>query len=332
MTKKVVLGLSDGVDSAVAARILMDDGYEVYGLYLDISGEDAKRDAVDSADRLGIPLKIEDIGDLLEEHVCRPFARAYLSGKTPNPCIGCNPNVKFPALIRHADKLHADWIATGHYVRSDGKHLFMGNPDNDQSYMLARLTREQVRRLLLPLGSFRKPDVRKMAAEMGLKVANKPDSRENCFIRGQTYAEWIRAREKTPGPGPAVFHGETVGEHEGIYRYTVGQRWPEMMGERRVYVSRIDAASNTVCLALWEETFSNELDIENLSFISGAPAREFRARVRVRHTRWETPACTVRLTEAGAHIVTDEALRAPAPGQAAALYDGEMLLGGGYIV
>ncbi len=331
--EKVVLGLSDGVDSAVAARVLMDRGYEVHGVYLDIAGADARADALESAERLGIELQVVNIHDDLNRHVCEPFLRAYLAGRTPNPCIGCNPEVKFPALLRRADELSARLIATGHYARCDGQNLYMGNSDNDQSYMLARLRPEQVSRLLLPLGEYQKKCVREMAMEMGLRVANKPDSRENCFIKGQTYAEWLESRADTPGPGVARIGNEKLGTHEGIHHYTVGQRWPELYHERRLYVSAIHAESNELELCLWDDLFKREFDIANLSFVNGAaPGVEFRAAVRVRHTRWETPACTVRLTERGAHVTTDEPVRAPAPGQAAALYDGERLLGGGYII
>lgn len=331
MAEKVVLGLSDGVDSAVAARVLMDAGYEVFGLYLDIGGERERADARASADKLRIPLKVCDVHERMEACVLAPFARAYLRGKTPNPCIGCNPDVKFRALLEEADALGARWIATGHYARCDQKHIYMGNADNDQSYMLARLRPEQVARLLLPLGELHKSHVRQMAQRMGLCVADKPDSRENCFIKNMTYADWIARRESVAGPGPVRFKGEIIGTHEGIYRYTVGQRWPEMVGQRRVYVSKIDARKNELEVCLWEESFQREFDIVDVSWIFQRPEEEFRACVRVRHTRWETPACTVTLTRTGAHIAADEPLRAPAPGQAAAIYLDDMLLGGGTI-
>ncbi len=331
MVRKVVLGLSDGVDSAVAARVLQEAGWEVHGVYLDIAGENARRDAEESARTLGVDLTVVDIHAELEERVCAPFARAYLEGRTPNPCTGCNPTVKLPALWRRAEEIGAEKIATGHYVRTDGENLYMGAPDNDQSYMLCRLTREQIRRLLLPLGEYDKPRVRAMAAEMGLKVAAKPDSRENCFIKGQTYAQWLEARGVAPGPGPAVFRGEEIGAHEGIHRYTVGQRWPEMRDGRRLYVAQIDAAENRIELCLWEDLFHREFDIVDVNWIDGRPEGPVRAAVRVRHTRWETPECTVVPTETGAHILADEPLRAPARGQTAALYDGARLIGGGTI-
>lgn len=331
MAEKVVLGLSDGVDSAVAARVLLDAGYEVFGLYLDIGGESERTDALESAWRLGVSLRVMPIRGALEKYVCAPFAEAYLRGETPNPCIGCNPNVKFPALCRYADELGARFIATGHYAKCDQTHIYMGNPDNDQSYMLARLTDEQVKRLLLPLGEYEKTRVREIARDMGLTVAGKPDSRENCFIKGMTYADWIRTRGDVPGEGPAIFRGNEIGRHEGIYRYTVGQRWPEMIGDRRAYVSAIRADRNEIELCLWEDLFKNEFDVSNVHWMAFSPDSPFRASVRVRHTRWETPACTVIPTPYGAHVIADEPLRAPAPGQAAAFYRDTMLLGGGYI-
>ena len=331
MAKRVVLGLSDGVDSAVAARVLQKDGWEVHGVYLDIAGESERRDAMESAAFLGVELTVLDIRRELEEHVCAPFAHAYLEGRTPNPCTGCNPTVKLPALLRRAEQIGAEKIATGHYVISDGEDLYMGPPDNDQSYMLCRLTREQIRRLLLPLGAYDKKQVRAMAAEMGLRVAGKPDSRENCFIKGQTYAQWIESRGVVPAPGPALYRGEEIGRHEGIHRYTVGQRWPETRDGRRLYVASIDAARNAVSLCLWEELFRRAFDVVDVNWIDGRPDGPVRAAVRVRHTRWEQPACTVIPTDAGARIVADEPLRAPARGQTAALYQGRRLIGGATI-
>ena len=331
MTEKVVLGLSDGVDSAVAAKILLDRGYEVHALYLDIAGEQGRRDAESSAERLGIPLTVEDISGELEKHVCAPFARAYLEGRTPNPCLVCNPMVKLPALLRRADAIGAKWVATGHYAVCDGKSIYAGNPDQDQSYMLCRLRDEQIARLLLPLGAYEKPQVRKIALELGLTVADKPDSRENCFIKGMTYAEWIESRGEKPAEGPALLYGKEIGRHGGVHRYTVGQRWPDLIGERRLYVSRIDAAARTLELVLWEDLFRREFDITDVNWIGGIPDAPLRASVRVRHTRWEMPMCAVTPASTGAHVVADEPFRAPATGQTAALYDGTRLLGGGFI-
>ena len=180
--EKVVLGLSGGVDSAVAARLLQKQGYAVHGLYLDIGTPVARQDAIDTAAFLDVPLTVQDISAELEQQVCAPFVDSYLRGETPNPCILCNPAVKFKSLIDCADAVGARYIATGHYARAANGALYKGQPSNDQSYMLCRLKRSQVERLLLPLGDYEKPQVRAMAEEFGIPVAHKPDSMEICFI------------------------------------------------------------------------------------------------------------------------------------------------------
>ena len=329
---KVVLGLSGGVDSAVAARLLQRAGHEVFGLYLDTGSDSARADAIATAEYLSVPLTIRDIRGELEEKVCRPFTESYLRGETPNPCILCNPSVKFKSLIDCADRLGAPFVATGHYARARDGMLFKGMPANDQSYMLCRLRRDQVERMLLPLGEYEKKQVRALAEEFGIPVAHKPDSMEICFIPDKDYIGWIRSRSAFPGPGELVFHGQVIGRHEGIYRYTVGQRWPGLLNERKVYVSEIQPRENRVVLALWEELFQTEVHAREMNWLIEPPDRPPRATVRVRHTKWENPPCTVTPTpEGGAVIICDEAVRAPARGQSAVLYDGERVIGGGFI-
>lgn len=329
--KKVVLGLSGGVDSAVSARLLQREGYEVYGLYLDIGTESARKDAVDTAQFLSVPLEIADISAELEEKVCRPFVEAYLRGETPNPCIMCNPRVKFKTLCDYADRIGAQYVATGHYARAKDGALYKGMPSNDQSYMLCRVTREQAARLILPLGEFEKTQVRHLAAEFGIPVAAKPDSMEICFIPDKDYIGWIQRRGAAPSTGNLVFDGKIIGVHEGIYRYTVGQRLPGLYNGRKLYVSGINAEKNQVLLALWEDLFKTKVLAKEMNWLIDPPEAELRASVRVRHTKWENPACTVRACGTGVEILCDEPVRAPAPGQSAVLYDGDRLLGGGYI-
>ena len=330
--EKVVLGLSGGVDSAVAARLLQQAGYEVHGLYLDIGTEDAKKDAVDTAAFLGVDLEIRDISAELEQHVCRPFVECYLRGETPNPCIMCNPAVKFKSLLDHADAIGAQYIATGHYARTKDGKLFKGMPSNDQSYMLCRLTREQVARLILPLGDYEKAQVRSLAEEFSIPIAHKPDSMEICFIPDKDYIGWIQKRSAVPGPGNLVFDGKIIGRHEGIHRYTVGQRWPGLYNERKIYVSEIQADTNRVILALWEDLFKTEVHAKDMNWLIDRPEEAIRASVRVRHTKWENPDCTVTAEGENALIICDEAVRAPAKGQSAVLYMGDQVIGGGYIV
>ena len=329
---KVVLGFSGGVDSAVSAKLLQQAGHQVHGLYLDNADRAAREDAVSAAEFIGIPLTVLDVKTELEEKVCRPFAESYLRGETPNPCIICNPGVKFKNLLAEAERIGVEHIATGHYARAEKGMIFKGMPANDQSYMLCRLTREQAGRCLFPLGGFEKKQVRAMAEEFDLPVAHKPDSMEICFIPDKDYIGWLSRRREMPPPGEFVFHGQVVGQHEGIHRYTVGQRRPGLLNERKVYISRIDPISNTVELALWEELFKTEVHARNFNWLTEPPEQPFRASVRVRHTKWENPPCTVWAEGSGVKILCDEPVRAPAAGQSAVLYDGDRLLGGGFIL
>lgn len=329
---RVVLGFSGGVDSAVTAVLLRRAGHEVHGLYMDNTNAASLRDAVTTAEFVGIALTVLDVRAALEQRVCRPFAECYLRGETPNPCVICNPALKFKSLIDEADRLGAELVATGHYARADGGAIYKGKPSNDQSYMLCRLTREQARRVTFPLGELEKTQTRALAEEFDLPVAHKGDSMEICFIPDKDYVSWLAARAALPGAGDLVFHGEVIGRHDGIYRYTVGQRRPGLLNGRKLYVSRIDAKTNTVKLALWEELFKTEVTARDFNWLIEPPAAPIRASVRVRHTKWENPPCTAYIDGGKVRIVCDEPVRAPAAGQSAVLYDGERLLGGGFIV
>lgn len=328
---KVVLGFSGGVDSALSALLLKQSGYQVYGLYLDNTDDEAKNEAVSTAENMGVPLKVLNVKAELEEKVCSSFTDSYLRGETPNPCILCNPSVKFKALLSYADEIGADYIATGHYARSENGVLYKGHPDNDQSYMLCRLKREQLDRLILPLGDFSKKQTRAMAEEMGIPVANKPDSMEICFIPDKDYISWLKNRVELPPAGDFTFHGEKVGTHNGIHCYTVGQRRSGLLNERKVYISRIVPEMNEIQLALWEELFKTEVKARDFNWLVDTPLEPVRASVRVRHTKWENPPCTVYPDGDSVTIICDEPVRAPAAGQSAVLYDGDKVLGGGFI-
>lgn len=330
--KKVVLGFSGGVDSATCSVLLKNAGYEVLALYLDNAGEAAREDAVKTADFVGVPLKILDVHSELEQKVCRPFTEAYLRGETPNPCIICNPSLKFKSLLEYAELAGAEHIATGHYARAENGCLYKGMPSNDQSYMLCRIKREQLDRLILPLGGYEKTEVRKLAEQFGLPVAKKPDSMEICFIPDKDYIGWLSERCELPPEGDLVFHGEVVGRHEGIHRYTVGQRRPGLYDGRKLYISSINADTNEIELALWEELFKTEVKARCFNWLCDVPDGPVRATVRVRHTKWENPPCTAYVEGDTVRIVCDEPVRAPARGQSAVLYDGDRLLGGGFIV
>ena len=330
---KIVLGFYGGVDTAVSAPQFRREGFEVHGLYLDNADAAAREFAQKAADFYELPLAVRDVHAELEEAVCAPFAASYCRGETPNPCILCNPALKFRALCEEAGRLGAEHIATGHYARAEGGALYKGRPSNDQSYMLCRLTRDQAARLVLPLGELEKTQTRALAEKLGLPAAHRKDSMEICFIPDRDYVGWLARRGLTPPPGDFVLHGAVVGRHEGVHRWTVGQRLPGLYEGRKLYVRRIDAAKNAIELGLWEELFETELRVREVNWLTDAPAAPLRALVRVRHTKWEEPPCTVTPTPGGgARVVCDAPVRAPAAGQSAVFYDGDRLLGGGFIV
>lgn len=330
--EQVVLGLSGGVDSAVSARLLQESGLSVHGLFLDIGKERERADAVKTAEMLGVPLHICDIRQELEACVCDPFAQAYLRGETPNPCVLCNPAVKFQKLCQLADQLGASYVATGHYAKTEDGKLYMGRPENDQSYMLCRIKREQAARLLLPLGTYVKTEVRALAEQFGIPVAHKPDSMEICFIPDKDYIGWLSRRGQLPPAGDFTVHGVVIGRHEGIHRYTVGQRYKGLYQERKLYIGEICPETNEIKLFFWDELFKTEFYVRDFSWLTDTPTEPVPGRVRVRHTKWETPDCTAYPEGALVRIVTDQPVRAPARGQAAAVYDGQRLLGGGMIL
>ena len=330
--ERVILGLSDGVDSAVAALLLKNKGYEVIGIHLVMVDDNGVEAAEKSAKELGIPFEAVDIRKDLQEKVCEHFIDEYLRGRTPSPCPGCNRNVKLPALMEAAKRYGTDRIATGHYVKKINNRLYMGDAECDQSYMLAKIMPEQLSCLMLPLGEYRKSEIRKLAAEHNLSCASKPDSRENCFIKGMNYSQYIETERKNdlPGHGNVCFGNNIVGEHTGIYNYTVGQRWKDDIDGRRVYVSKIDRLTNTIELSLWENLFTRRVYVSNTTWVSGAcPSEEFVGNIRVRHTRWETPECHIACLGKNLIVDTYSDLRAPAPGQMAAIYIGTELVGGG---
>ena len=326
--KSVALGFSGGVDSAVCAVLLKRAGYDVLGIYLDNSDEASRSIALSAAEFIGIPLEIKDVHKELEEKVCLEFERSYMRGETPNPCIICNPLVKFKNLLEYG----TDYIATGHYAKAFEGSIYKGHPENDQSYMLCRLTPLQASRLLLPLGAYPKSDVRKMAEDFSLPVASRPDSMEICFIPENNYSAWLTERlgsEKSFG-GNFILHGEVVGQHSGFFRYTVGQRIPGLFNGRKAYVSKINPQSGVIELALWEELFKTEVFAADFNYLCSMPA-EFEASVKVRHTKWENPKCRVYKQGSCVKIVCEEPVRAPAAGQSAVLYEDDKLIGGGFI-
>lgn len=336
--KKVVLGLSGGVDSAVAAQRLLGQGYEVHGLYLDI-GLGGEQSARDNAAKLGIPLTVRSIQQELEEHVCAPFAADYLSGRTPIPCARCNRAVKFPALISFAREIGANWVATGHYARigigcDGGPILLRGNSANDQSYMLSRLTRDMLSHVLFPLGDGPKEQTRQEAEAGQLPAADRPDSMEICFIPDDDYAAWLDARGGTPPPGNFVdANGNILGTHKGFHHYTIGQRRGlGVSSTGRLFVTEIRPHTNEVVLSHGEGLHAFMVHTDSLNWLGEHPlSGPMEVEVRLRHSRRQDPATIIPLGGGRVDIHMKHPARAPTPGQLAVFYQGDQVLGSGWI-
>lgn len=336
--KKVVLGLSGGVDSAVAAQRLLGQGYEVHGLYLDI-GLGGEQSARDNAAKLGIPLTVRSIQQELEEHVCAPFAADYLSGRTPIPCARCNRAVKFPALISFAREIGANWVATGHYARigtgcDGGPILLRGNSANDQSYMLSRLTRDMLSHVLFPLGDGPKEQTRQEAEARQLPAADRPDSMEICFIPDDDYAAWLDARGGTPPPGNFVdANGNVLGTHKGYHHYTIGQRRGlGVSSTGRLFVTAIRPHTNEVVLSHGEGLHAFMVHTDSLNWLGEHPlSAPMEVGVRLRHSRRQDPATIIPLGGGRVDIHMKHPARAPTPGQLAVFYQGDQVLGSGWI-
>ena len=350
---RVVVGLSGGVDSAVAAYLLKEQGYQVIGVTLRTweaeSGAYSRCCEISDARRVAAQLEIPfyNINSLPEfrEHVTGPFVEAYINGLTPNPCVECNRCIKWDKMIETADMMQADYVATGHYahvIKLDNGRYTVKTADHaekDQTYMLYRLTQDQLKRTIMPLGALSKDEVREIAKKADLFVANKPDSQEICFVTDGNYAEYIEYNSETEVPGEGNFvdeDGNILGRHKGIIHYTIGQR--KGLGialGHPVFVKEINAEKNEVVLSLEDALFTNEVICGRLNFLSipGIESgEEIRANAKIRYHHKPQAATLSMIGEDKLKIVFDEPVRAATPGQSSVFYDENgCVIGGGVI-
>jgi tRNA-specific 2-thiouridylase len=346
--------MSGGVDSSVAAALLKQQGYDVAGMMLRLWSEPGKQesnrcctpDAMAQARRvaakLDIPFYVVDAKEKFREVVVETFLQGYASGVTPNPCLACNRSIRWEFLLGHAQALGADFMATGHYARvqtaDDGRRRLLRavDPSKDQSYVLHVLNQDKLGRALFPVGDHPKTEIRAIAEGLGLPTAKRPDSQDLCFLAGDDYRSFLqRNAPEMLQPGEIVTRkGQVLGRHTGLPDYTIGQRKGLGIASAvPLYVLAKDAASNTLTVGTVDELGSRELVAVDVNWTSGiVPAESFRAEVKSRYTARSAPALVTPL-DGGAKFraVFEAAQRDLTPGQAAVIYEGDQVLGGGVI-
>lgn len=354
MSERVVVAMSGGVDSSLAAALLVEQGYEVVGIMLrlwaedDTSGTAGNRCCTPDAQALAryvahlleIPFYVLDVQTPFKTQVVDFFVQEYSSGVTPNPCLQCNRHIRFGHLLRHALALGAGYLATGHYARVrqvNGRYQLLKGVDErkDQSYVLHVLTQQELAHALFPVGSYTKAEVREMARARGLPVADRPESQDLCFLADGDYRRFLaRHAPEALRPGPIVDTvGRRLGQHQGLPLYTIGQRKGlGLSGPEPLYVVATDLATNTLIVGGRAELGRERFRVQRVNWISGeAPTAPLRCTVKIRYKASEVPAMVTPLEGGYAEVITDEPLYGVTPGQAAVFYDGEVVLGGGMI-
>lgn len=345
--------MSGGVDSSVAAHILQSQGYEVIGITMKVwpqdcmsraedkcCGPSAIADARGVAHKLGIPHYVVDEADEFEKIVIDYFSSEYRAGRTPNPCVMCNERLKFGNLWDKAQALGATHIATGHYAIIDhtdtGPVLRKGRDDKkDQSYFLFSLKREQLSRAMTPLGRMTKPEIRDIARDLGLRVAEKEDSQEICFVPGNDYKAFLRSHLGNGGFQPGGIYdtaGNFLGEHEGIEMFTIGQRKGLPGGSPKpMYVVDIDAEHRRIIVGGEEELMRESFEVDRVNWLAGDVPTVTSATVKIRYAHSGCPCTIIPMENGRARVELDEPQRSVTPGQAAVFYDGDRVIGGGWI-
>lgn len=343
--KKVLVGMSGGVDSSVSAYILKEKGYEVCGLTLDLLEESnlsAINDAKAVAEKLGIEHIVLNLSKEFKQNIIKYFVSEYQNGKTPNPCVMCNKKIKFGMLLDYALKNGFDYVATGHYANvlyDENLNRWLLKKSaaaKDQSYFLYKLSQHQLSHILFPLENHQKSYVREIAKKLNLPVAEKSESQDICFIPNGNHTEFIlnNLDKKLPQGNFLDNHGNILGEHKGLINYTVGQRKGlGISAAHPLYVEKIDAKTNSIILCGPDEGYSSEIKIKDVNFIKyDNPTEPIKAWVKIRYRATPTPCTVFPLNENESRIVFDFPQRFPAPGQSAVFYDeNEIVIGGGTI-
>ena len=342
MTKKVVLGLSGGVDSAVAALLLQKNGYEVHGLYLITCPgyEKASSKAQEIAKQLGIPLTCLDIQDSFHVRVIQTFAQSYYSGETPSPCLDCNRQVKWEYMLTFADEISAGFVATGHYARITQDHcgiyqLRKGHdPKKDQAYMLSRLGQKELSRTIFPLGALTKEKVREIAKEFGVKITKSEESQDLCFLQGTNYRDFLKTHFDFQEPTGKVMliDGTILGEHLGLSQYTIGQRKGLPAHTHPLFVIEKRQSDNTLVVGAAEDLGASQFSVRELNWISGRePEHTENIETKIRYQA-KPVLCDISLKpDRKAEIRSHAILRDITPGQFAVFYRDDLVLGSGII-
>lgn len=345
---KIAVAMSGGVDSSVAAALLKKEGNDLLGVTMEVTGESNEKAVLNRAEKicdfLKIPFFTVDLKAEFKTSIKDYFYSRYVAGLTPNPCILCNPLIKFGKLMEKSRELGADFFATGHYVKvkkdplSNKFCLYRGaDPSKDQAYALYRLSQSQLSCVLFPLGSLNKKTVKRIAEEMGIPLDDKGESQEICFIPDNNYPEYLMKNYGLkPSPGPILdINGKIIGTHRGLVYYTTGQRRGlGIAGLEPLYVVRMDYSSNSIVAGRWDDLFSRSLQMKDCVWNMEPPDCEMRVFCQIRYRHKAAPGI-LKIGGAGSEVVFDEPQRAVTPGQSAVIYsypDGEKVLGGGIII